>query len=72
MGEFGFGGGAAIIGTLLSLVTSYLLSKYLTGYGFSLGPPRPVVLCVIILSVITADFGASGSLGKNPPVYWEG
>ena len=67
--EFGLlGGGAAIIGTLLSLVTSYLLSVQVFDrvWSFRWDLPVLVVLCVIILSVITADFGARRALRQKP------
>ena len=67
--EFGLlGGGAAIIGTLLSLGTSYLLSVQVfdRAWSFRWDLPVLVILCVIILSVITADFGAQRALRQKP------
>jgi putative ABC transport system permease protein len=67
--EFGIlGGGAAIIGTLLSLVTSYLLSVQVFDrvWSFRWDLPVMVVICVIVLSVITADFGARKALRQKP------
>jgi len=67
--EFGIlGGGAAIIGSLLSLVTSYLLSVQVFDrvWSFRWDLPVGVVICVIVLSVITADFGARKALRQKP------
>ena len=67
--EFGFlGGGAAIIGTLFSLATSYLLSVQVFDrvWSFRWDLPFLIVLSVIILSVITADFGTRRALRQKP------
>lgn len=67
--EFGIlGGGAATIGTLLSLLTSYLLSVgvFDRAWSFRWDLPLIMVLSVVVLSVITADFGARRVLRQNP------
>ena len=55
------------MGTLLSLITSYLLSvEVLTGYEFRWDLPILVVVSVVALSIITADFGARSALRQKP------
>jgi putative ABC transport system permease protein len=67
--EFGLlGAGASIIGTCLSLVTSYLLSVEVFDrvWSFRWDLPLLVVGCVAGLSVITADFAARRALREKP------
>jgi putative ABC transport system permease protein len=67
--EFGIIGRLCrLIGVCLSLGTSYLLSvKFLTVSGVSVGTFRLVVIiCVVALSVITADFAARKALREKP------
>jgi putative ABC transport system permease protein len=67
--EFGLlGGSAALIGVCLSLVTSYLISAQVFDrvWSFRWDLPVLVVLCVIVLSVITADLGARKALRQKP------
>ena len=67
--EFGIlGGGAAFIGTLLSLGCSYLLSVVVFDrvWSFRWDLPLLVVLSVIALSIITADFAARRTLREKP------
>ncbi len=67
--EFGIlGGGAAVMGTLLSLITSYLLSVEVFDrvWSFRWDLPILVVVSVVALSIITADFGARAALRQKP------
>jgi len=67
--EFGIlGGGAAVMGTLLSLITSYLLSVEVFDrvWSFRWDLPILVVVSVVALSIITADFGARSALRQKP------
>jgi len=67
--EFGLlGGSAALIGVCLSLGTSYLISAQVFDrvWSFRWDLPILVVLCVIGLSVITADLGARKALRQKP------
>jgi putative ABC transport system permease protein len=67
--EFGIlGGGAATIGALLSLITSYLLSAGVFDrvWSFRWDLPLWVISCVIVLSVITADIGVRKALRQKP------
>jgi putative ABC transport system permease protein len=67
--EFGLlGAGASMIGTCLSLVTSYLLSVEVFDrvWSFRWDLPLLVVGCVAGLSVITADFAARRALREKP------
>jgi len=67
--EFGLlGAGASIIGTCLSLVTSYLISVEVFDrvWSFRWDLPLLVVGCVVGLSVITADIAARRALREKP------
>ena len=67
--EFGLlGAGASLIGTCLSLGTSYLLSVQVFDrvWSFRWDLPILVVGCVIALSVLTADFAARRALREKP------
>jgi predicted lysophospholipase L1 biosynthesis ABC-type transport system permease subunit len=56
------------MGTLLSLITSYLLSVEVFDrvWSFRWDLPILVVLTVVALSIITADFGARSALRQKP------
>lgn len=62
------GGGAAFMGTLLSLITSYLLSVEVFDrvWSFRWDIPVIVVASVVALSIITADLGARKVLRRKP------
>ena len=67
--EFGIlGGTASIIGCLLSLATSYLLSVQVFDrvWSFRWDLPLLIVLSVTTLCIITADFGARRILRERP------
>ena len=69
--EFGLlGGSAALIGTLLSLLTSYILSVQVFDrvWSFRWDLPLLVILAVILLSILTADFGVRKALRQKPVV----
>jgi len=69
--EFGLlGGSAALIGTLLSLLTSYILSVQVFDrvWNFRWDLPLLVILAVILLSILTADFGVRKALRQKPVV----
>ena len=69
--EFGLlGGCAALIGTLLSLLTSYILSVQVFDrvWSFRWDLPVLVILAVIVLSIFTADFGVRKALRQKPVV----
>ncbi len=67
--EFGLlGGCAATIGVCLSIGTSYLLSAQVFDrvWSFRWDLPLVVIICVVALSVITADFAARKALREKP------
>ncbi len=67
--EFGIlGGSAAIIGTLLSLLTSYLLAVEVFDrvWSFRWDLPLIVVMVVVGLSILTADLAARKVLQSKP------
>ena len=69
--EFGLlGGCAALIGTMLSLLTSYILSVQVFDrvWSFRWDLPVLVILAVIVLSILTADFGVRKALRQKPAV----
>jgi putative ABC transport system permease protein len=67
--EFGMlGGSAAIIGTLLSLLTSYILSVQVFDrvWSFRWDLPLAIIFVVVLLSIFTADFGVRKALRQKP------
>ena len=67
--EFGIlGVTASIVGTTLSLITSYLLSVQIFDrvWSFRWDLPLLVIFCVVTLSVVTANFAARRVLHDKP------